>query len=128
MTEAPHMVHRDQYSEIWRQAGVSESVIAKAADRYESLPTSVVYAVATDVSEAGVAPFEIPYSDEHVDDHDNVFLLKKLGYPVSSDISANAALLFGETEDVVKNTALTPLKIAIGVIGSLGGLVWYLLK
>ncbi len=128
MIEAPKMVHRDQYSEIWRQAKVSPAVISLASKRYDYLPASVVYAVATDVSEAGVAPIEIPYSDEHVDLHDKMFLLKKLGYPISTDASANADLLLGETEDVIKNTALTPLKIVIGVVGSIGGLIWYLIK
>lgn len=121
-----NLIHRDQYSEIWRQENIPLGIIKLSVERYEYLPSDLVYKMVTDDVLAGVPPLNIPYTSAAVALHDKCFLMKKAGYPISDNLETNLDLLVRETGQVAKNILLAPVMLGVGVIGSVGGILyWY---
>lgn len=123
-----NLIHCDQYSQIWKQEGISDDVIYRTISRYEYLPREVVYAVASDDVWAGVAPFIIPYTDVDIADHDHEFRLKEMGYPISTGLETALDLAEGSTKRALKSALYLVAFPVIVSVGAVGGLIWWAMK
>lgn len=79
---------------LWN-ANVPTEIIDRLRERYPNLPGHVVDALISDDHRSGISWLSAPSNDPVVAEHDDFFLLERLGYPIERfPFEANARATF----------------------------------
>lgn len=118
--EVPPQIHKDQYTQIWRQEGIPEKFIQSVSKIWEFLPAATVYAVVTDDGQAGVSFIRLGTA-EYIKIHDWETLLDQRGFPIKSILEVNGGFLIRGIGSSVKHFYLAPRDLLFAIVGTLGG-------
>lgn len=109
----------------WERSGVSRWIIDRFEERYGTPTPLVFHTILNDDRLCGIDPFTFD-AFESCPDHDVCHRLKKLGFPVTTNLETQARF----TKETLQEGAIkliigvaAPIVAVVGAIG--GGILWF---